>query len=720
MVPHFRVLIALLAVFLWPSLSRGDVRPLFDLTHPNRNPFPSDYFTVEDQTHLTGRRVNLPKPDCSERRSDCEDIDVINTLDGFNPQPRLSIPFDGPIDVETAKSSTVFLISLGSTVSHGDRGGRIIGINQVVWDPATNTLHAESDEFLDQHTRYALIVTRRVRDLLGAPVQAPGTFRRFMYEPTNDRALEEYRIALIEALFAVIRAGMRDTDIVMASVFTTQSVTAILEKIRDQIKAATPDRADFNLGTGGIRTVFRVDEVTGITVRQQTAPNPPSFTNSQVNLGSLRIIPGAVGQVTFGKYFSPDYETDEQIIPPVGTRTGTPVVQRMNEIYFNLYLPSGQRPAGGWPVAIFGHGDGGNKQGVNTVASLAAHGIATIIINTVGHGFGPLGTLTVNRTVGDPVTLSAGGRGIDQNGDGVIGNNEGIRSAGSWAIINLRDGLRQTVVDLMQLVRVIEVGVDVDGDGASDLDPARVYYFGHSLGGLYGTIFLGVEPAARAGVLSTAGGSLVESGRLSVVSRPAVGGGLAARSPSLINPHGLTEIGGVPVGPPHFNENKPLRNEPPVINMVAGAMAIQTELENREWARPSGDPLAYAPHLRKAPLAGMPAKSIIFQFAKGDRTITNPTTTALLRAGDLADRATFYWHDLAFAEDPRIGAGTSHGFVIAVVSANALVRAIALGAQEQVAVFFASDGTTIIHPEPARFFEVPIALPLPEGLNYIQ
>ena len=46
-------------------------------------------------------------------------------------------------------------------------------------------------------------------------------------------------------------------------------------------------------------------------------------------------------------------------------------------------------------------------------------------------------------------------------------------------------------------------------------------------------------------------------------------------------------------------------------------------------------------------------------------------------------------------------------------------RAIARGAQEQVATFFATDGAVVIHPEPARFFEVPISLPLPEDLNYI-
>ncbi len=46
-------------------------------------------------------------------------------------------------------------------------------------------------------------------------------------------------------------------------------------------------------------------------------------------------------------------------------------------------------------------------------------------------------------------------------------------------------------------------------------------------------------------------------------------------------------------------------------------------------------------------------------------------------------------------------------------------QAIARGAQEQIATFFASDGRDVIHPEPAKYFETPIQGPLPEGLNYI-
>ena len=120
------------------------VHALFNLRHPETGPFPTDIFTITDHTQNTGRRVNLPYPDCTIRVSDCEDLDVVNTLDGFGLQTRLSIPFDGSIDVNTATSDTVFLISLGSTIDRaGDPPGTVIGINQIVWDTFTDTLHVE-------------------------------------------------------------------------------------------------------------------------------------------------------------------------------------------------------------------------------------------------------------------------------------------------------------------------------------------------------------------------------------------------------------------------------------------------------------------------------------------------------------------------------------------------------------------------------------------------
>lgn len=712
------------------------VHALFDWTMPTTGPFPSNYFTVPDDTQNTGRRVNLPLPDPSAQPSDNQDIQVLNTLDGFNLQPRLSIPFDGPIDVSTVSSTTVFQISLGDTLDPAQHRGDVVGINQVVWDVATNTLHVKSDALLAQHTRYALIVTNGIHDTTGAPVEATTAFRDL--KPTA--AGGEYTDELLDAIHAVADAGIPEETIVSASVFTTLSATAILEKIRDQIKAGTPAPADFNLAADGSRTVFPLDQVRAITAKDQVGVNPTMFNTYSLNVGLLQVIPGAVGQVAFGKYLSPDYEVHPgEYIPPVGTLSGTPVVQGVNEVFFNLFLPSGPTPAGGWPVAIFGHGLTSNKNDnpLSVAGTMAAHGIATVAINVVGHGFGPLGTLTVNQTVGDPVTFPTGGRGVDQNGNRVIDNTEGLSAASPQAIISYRDGLRQTVVDLMQLVRVIEAGMDVDGDGTPDLDPSRIYYFGLSLGGIYGTDFLAVEPSVRAGVCNVAGGPLVDIFRLSPSFRGGyfgnlLGNQLVSRHPRLTNPPGVSSLNGVGLGAPYFDENMPLRDgiplhvglinrttrdiQAPVINDVAGSMAIQEVIENTEWVGQSGNPVAYAPHLRKDPLAGVPAKAVIFQFAKGDQTVPNPTTTAILRAGDLADRATFYRHDLAFADNPNLYKDP-HGFMFVID--NPGFQAIALGAQEQIARFLTSDGVDIIQPEPAKYFEVPIQGPLPEDLNYI-
>jgi hypothetical protein len=156
-----------------PAAVAEGVQPRFALSGPQGGPFPADLFTVPDAAELTGLRVNLPKPDCSVRPSDCNDINVLNELDGFNLQPRLSIPFTGPIDPTTVSSDTVFLVKLGCVVASCP-GDRRVGINQVVWDPDTNTLYAESDQVLDQDARYLLVVTNGVR--------VPGGGRRWQRE----------------------------------------------------------------------------------------------------------------------------------------------------------------------------------------------------------------------------------------------------------------------------------------------------------------------------------------------------------------------------------------------------------------------------------------------------------------------------------------------------------------------------------------------------------
>jgi dienelactone hydrolase len=715
-----RVIILLAVLVFIPALAPAATHPLFNLQSSSQSPFPSDRFTVLDNQQLTGLRVNLALPNCATNPSDCADITLLNQLDGFNLQPRLSIPFDGAIDPSTANSNTIFLVQVPSSfkvdgdVLHGFQPN-IIGINQIVWDPASLTLFAESDQHLDQRSSYLLIVTTGVHDAAGNPIAAAHDFRDLDAEDSADARLRLYRQALHSFIdngtLHRIAPGLDKKDIAAASLFTTESATATLESIREQIKAAAAPTVNFNLGTGGEKTVFPVNTITGLTWNVQAltvGPLVPTSLNGA--LAALQVFPGSVGTLAFGKFTGQHWQNGNVFIPQVPTGQSVPS-QGSEEVFFNLFIPSGPRPTNGWPVAIFGHGFTDSKQGAPfAVASTLAHnGIASIAINVVGHGFGPNSTLSVKQGA-TTTTFLEGGRGVDQDGNGQITSAEGSSTfvLSPQGIIGSRDALQQTTADLMQLVRAIQGGIDANGDGLPDLDANRIYYAGQSFGGIYGAIFLGIEPDVRAGVPNVPGGPIIDIVRLSPSFQLLLTQALAVRVPSLLNAP----------GPLFFKDNSPLRNLPPVINNVPGAIAIQTVEDTSRWLGQQGDPVAWAPFINKSPLAGDRGKPVIIQFARGDQTVPNPTATALIRSGDLKNRATFFRNDLAFALG--VGFGKNPHTFLTNIGGTPPVAAAAVGAQTQIAVFFVSDGALTIDPDgPGPLFEVPIAGALPEDLGFI-
>jgi hypothetical protein len=670
------VLLVLVAVLALPAGALAGVEA--------GQPFPSNLFTVSDATQATGLRVNLAKPDCAVRPSDCADVDVLNGLDGFNIQPRISIPFSAPIDVSSISKSTLFAVG---------PGGHVIGPNQLVWEPGANALHFETDEQLAAATTYLLVLTRDARGADGARLEKTDFRHDLNYGQTKDRAAKAYRKALLDALPMAMAGGANPGDIAAASLFTTQSIAAISQKIRAQLSGGEPS---FVLGQSGERTVFPLASVSSITWQRQVS-TAPAFTTGALVLPLL----AGVGTVGFGSYASPDYETAGKVIPPVGTATGVPAVQRTNQVQFSVFLPAGAKPAGGWPVAIFGHGFTDWKNGAPpaVAGTLARNGIAMVAINVVGHGGGALGTYTINRVGLPAVTLPLGGRGIDQDGNGSIDSTEGVNAAPPNTLIGNRDGLRQTTIDLMQLVKVLKGGVDVDGDLGDDLSSSRIYYAGQSFGGIYGTQLLGLEPDIRAGVPNVPGGPIIEIARLSPSFRILVGLSLLGRTPSLYN--------AIPnAGFNNFHENIPLRNLPPV-EASADESAIQRFIDRTEWAQQAANPAAYAPYVT-AP--------VIYQFARGDQTVPNPTTSAILRACGCADRATLFRNDLAFAANPAVPKNP-HTFLTNL--GNPAAASFALAAQNQIAAFFASDGGTTIDPDgPGDKFETPTSM-VPEDLGFI-
>src|SRR5919107_4905847 len=76
---------------------------------------PDDALTVADANQLTGRRMALPLPDCTARPSDCDDIRLVNSLDGWDLDPRVEVRFSGPIDLSRVSASTLYLEPVGGS-----------------------------------------------------------------------------------------------------------------------------------------------------------------------------------------------------------------------------------------------------------------------------------------------------------------------------------------------------------------------------------------------------------------------------------------------------------------------------------------------------------------------------------------------------------------------------------------------------------------------------
>jgi hypothetical protein len=209
-----------------------------------------------------------------------------------------------------------------------------------------------------------------------------------------------------------------------------------------------------------------------------------------------------------------------------------------------------------------------------------------------------------------------------------------------------------------------------------------------------------MDPRVRAGVLNVPGGPIAEVARLSPVFRPSLRQVLAARMPPL-----AAAAGG-------FHDDLPLRGDPPVLGPPPSALAIQEYLSRAEWLARRGDPVAFARYLQSAPLPGVDKKRVLVQLAWGDRTVPNPTSVTLVRAGQLAEATALLRYDRVAGRVPPELADP-HAFLLRI-AAPGVVGAIARAAQEQAARFLADEASPPWDPARADpplldtpLFEVP-------------
>lgn len=444
--------------------------------------------------------------------------------------------------------------------------------------------------------------------------------------------------------------------------FTTMSATDGLLDLRAQVDARDAGGLDVDAVVPAAGTTVEYLRDTG-TSTLTTAAAPSAIT---------------AGSYVFGSFTAPSWLRADRTIEQTPTRDAGPEVVGEQELPFLLVLPPGQAPAGGWPVAIFGHGFTGAASNVLLAAAAnSAAGVATISTHVVGHGYGPASQWRVTTPAGVQ-TIPALGRGVDVDGAPGISSTDGSSTSPSGAAqaVGSRDALRQTAADLMTLLRA--VGSDED---ELDLRADRVSYFGQSFGGIYGTMLAGAEPdVARAG-LNVPGGPISEIVRLSPSFRP-------------ILQQNLFFAGLLNGGTNGFTESLPLRGQGPVLDPAPGALAIQDFIADTTWLNRPGSPETFAPLLDD--------DRVLFQIARGDQTVVNPTSYALLAAGDLFDRASVYRNDLT-----PLRVANPHSFLLAL---GTPFGTAALQGQTQIATFLTT-GQTIDPDGAAPIWETPIADP---------
>ena len=205
-----------------------------------------------------------------------------------------------------------------------------------------------------------------------------------------------------------------------------------------------------------------------------------------------------VDDIYEGTYPGPNFQQGD---PPYsstgGAITNPPTVQRMETLRIAITVPKGNPPAAGWPVVIYQHGTGGDYK---SFISDGSGREAAKVTDASGAVIAQMAMIGTDQVLHGPRAPA----GTD------------VETA-FFNFLNLQaahDNPKQGALDAFSVVRLIHT-VDVASAPTTGahikFDTSRIYFKGHSQGGLTGPLFLAAEPEVKAAILSGAGGGLIDS-----------------------------------------------------------------------------------------------------------------------------------------------------------------------------------------------------------------
>ena len=427
-------------------------------------PFPSSAYLVADTSTRTGFRVDIPMA-ATPSNIDHDQFDpaALNVHDGFSPNVVIVVGFPTGVSATgfpepddlgawTSASSPVAIVDM---VDHS-RPAFFAEVDLNFEDPTMRALLIRPAERLQPAHRYAVAVRKAVKAADGSPLPIPEGFQALLDGRTLDHPLWS-RVAARhpEIMTALAAAGIPEDDVVIAWDFVTAS--------------------DENL-TLDLRTM----RARALALIESDASNL-TFDAQMQATGD----PALVSRFIVGTYDGPNFMTNGEADDSILARDveGLPELQGMFRWNFGALIPKCvETNPGPKPVVIFGHG-------------------------LFGTGASALDSGLLMRVANDNCAVFVAGD--------FIGLTERQVATAIYAMYDINDGkgliekLPQAVINFMALARITKgpfaTSTLFEVGGQSTIDPTRVYYYGASLGGIMGHVYMAYEPDLEIGILGVPG-----------------------------------------------------------------------------------------------------------------------------------------------------------------------------------------------------------------------
>lgn len=322
------------------------------------------------------------------------------------------------------------------------------------WSPHTIALRPVYGIPLASSRRYAAVVTSRVKMAGGGDFARDADFEALI-DGGGDAAIESARAVYGDVFTTLETAGIARDDILSVTVFTTQDAIGELLAIRDWMVANYPPPQV--VGT----LALRFDQPSRQVVAGRYGPSP-IFQE------------GEVPYATEGGAITLD-------------ASGNPTVHGEFDARFALAIPKTPMPPNGYPIVLYAHGTGGDYESFigEEGAWMPPLGFAVMGVDQIHHG-------ERNPTMSEPSVLFFNFTNPDAG----------------------RDNNRQSALDIVQQARFVgelEIADLPLRPEPVRFDTSRIYFMGHSQGGLNGPIYMAIDDSSRGGVLSAASGIITHA-----------------------------------------------------------------------------------------------------------------------------------------------------------------------------------------------------------------